>query len=88
MDKFEVLNRKLDMLFDMIIEIRQDMNMKEYGREIEKAKEEADKATKEFQYRLSDRQYITTRYDYVREQYNGINKQYLYNCDREETEML
>lgn len=81
MDKLDMINCKLDIIFDMIIEMRQETALKDYDRITEEAKRKADETQREYNYIIQDKQYIANRFDYDRKRYNSINEEY--RLDRE-----
>ena len=86
--EFDILNRKLDMIFDEIIWLRKDVEYEKHMRE----RKELEGELKYCQSRLDDRKeslrFICENYDSTRNCFKNISRDYLVKEPTETTEVL
>lgn len=88
MDKFEVLDRKLNMIFDSIISLRERFERLNYDREMALLKDKAERAERELSYKEDNRRYLSDEFDYICKEFKGISEEYRRVNRVEETEIL
>lgn len=74
--EFEKINRKLDMIFDMVMDIKREYNVREYDRELDVLKHKKEDAEKEYTYRVEDKKYVYKRFEELNDCYRDINRQF------------
>lgn len=88
MDKFEVLNRKLDIMFNEIMDIRERFEKLLYDREIDELEKKAKLANDEVRWRQEDKRYLCERFNEIHRTYGEASEEYWRIKRKEETEIL
>lgn len=88
MDKFDVLNRKLDMIFNEVIDMRERYECLLHDREVDELEKKAKLANDEVRWRQDDKRFLRDRFDEVRNRYYSVSEEHHRFKRNEETEVL
>lgn len=88
MDKFDVLNRKLDVMFNEIMDIRERFEKILYDRELDELEKKAKLYNDEVHWKQNDKHYLCERFNDIRRTYGEASEEYWRINRKEETEML
>ena len=72
--EFEILNEKMDKIFDMIVDMRERQDLDAHHKEVKELERKAEEANKEVIYRREDTRYIYDHYSDRRRYYNEIER--------------
>lgn len=87
--EFEILNRKLDMLFDELLWLRRDFQRDKFEKEIKELEYKVKKEQDELNFRKENNRFIFDELDNTRNRFYSIEREFPkneMNCERVERE--
>ena len=71
--ELEKINKKLDMIFNMLMEVKQNNDFEKIDKDIKDKEEEVKRANEAVQWRTDDRRWLYEKYDNIRKCWRDID---------------